>query len=635
MQSIGYQYFVPSNLKVERGKNMKERFLGVFLLILLVLGAFNASQTFAVSISFPARNSEYSPVKSGDNKLEANGFPPNSTLNFSANEEKTEVNSRSPPLNNFNYTEDAKKLTEFAYYHKNKTRIVIGVNNGEILDLDRLENLALIYNAEIVDNVVMKNKTIAVVVELEISLASSFIQEVKNQGLVSYVQPNMKYKTQFLPNDPYWPLQWGPQKIEADWAWNYTTGAPSILVAVVDTGIDYTHEDIAENYVPLGYDWVNMDSDPLDDFGHGTHCAGIIAAVINNSVGISGMAQIQLMAEKVLDSDGYGYDDWIANGIIHATEAGADIISLSIGGYGESQILYEAIRYAYENGVLLVAAAGNDNTNIKLYPAGYDEVIAVTATDQYDNKAYFSNYGEWVELAAPGVDIYSTMPSYYVTMNGWGYSMYYEYMSGTSMAAPHVAGLAALLWSYYQEKSRDWVRLWLRHIADDLGVPGFDEYYGYGRINARKAFELTPPEHDLIAYQWQTPLYVEPQATSIINGTILNFGSNNETGITVKLFVNSTEVDSEVVDFLATGKMANVTFFWSPAQEGLYNVTFYVVPVYGETDLENNILEKYIYVGHPLKAVVLHSAGNVFSEIITNWDVLNSEWYKFGSVMCV
>jgi len=134
---------------------------------------------------------------------------------------------------------------------------------------------------------------------------------------------------------------------------------------------------------------VNDDPDPLDDFGHGTHCAGIIAGVINNSLGIAGLAQVQIMTEKSFDNWGSGYLDWIANGIVHAVDEGADIISMSFGGYADSELIHDAIRYAYDSGVLLVAAAGNRNTNVQLYPACYDEVIAVTATDQYDNKAFF------------------------------------------------------------------------------------------------------------------------------------------------------------------------------------------------------------------------------------------------------
>ncbi|RLI03228.1 hypothetical protein DRO30_01405, partial [Candidatus Bathyarchaeota archaeon] len=428
-------------------------------------------------------------------------------------------------------------------------------------------------------------------------------------------------------------LHWGTRKIEANWAWNVTLGSSSVLVAVIDTGIDYEHPDLAANYVPLGYDWVNYDSDPLDDYGHGTHCAGIIAAVINNSLGIAGLAQVKIMAEKCLNSWGYGYWDWVASGIIHAVDAGADIISMSFGGYADSQLLHDAIKYAYDTGVLLVAAAGNDNTNMKHYPACYDEVIAVAATDEYDNKAYFSNWGDWIELAAPGVNIYSTMPTYYVTLNDFGYSMNYDYLSGTSMACPHVSGVAALLWSLYPNKTRDWIRLWLRCTADDLGSPGFDVYYGYGRINVRKAVEELPPVHELVAYQWTTPPYVEPGTAGIINATVLNFGETDETDVTVQLIANGTIVDSVTIGSLTAGDEISVSLSWTPMIEGLYNLTLYVVPVPGETILENNVLQKYIYVGFPVKAVVLHSAGNIFSNIITNWQVLNNEWYLFGDTM--
>jgi len=532
---------------------------------------------------------------------------------------------------NFN---DISEWSNFTYVDGNKTRLIVGINGEKPTSLLELEEIAAKHQAKIINTVSIGGEVRAVVVDLLLVSVTAFVEEIRVVGLANYIEPNVKVQAQFVPNDPYWSMQWGPQKIEADWAWNTTVGSHDVLVAVVDTGIDYTHPDLAANYVALGYDWANNDSDPMDDYGHGTHCAGIIAAVLNNNVGIAGLAQVRIMAEKVLDNygDGEGWLDWVANGIIHATDCGADIISMSLGWYGESELMHEAIRYAYDYGVLVIAAAGNDNTNMKPYPAGYDEVIAVAATDEYDNKAGFSNWGDWIELAAPGVSIYSTMPTYYVTLNDWGYSMNYDYMSGTSMACPHVSGVAALVWSRYPNKTRDWVRMWLQQTADDLGDPGFDVYYGYGRINARKAVEQSPPAHELIAYDWITPLYVEPGASGIINATILNFGEN-ETDITVQLFANDTIVDSTLIGFLAGGNSTTVSLAWSPIVEGLHNVTLYVVPVLGELNLENNVLWKYIYVGFPVKAVVLHSAGNIQSNTITNWQVLNSEWRLFGDTM--
>jgi len=519
---------------------------------------------------------------------------------------------------NFNETNG---WSDFAYVDGNITRLVVGVNFGKPAIYAQLEKLAAKYQAKIVNTVSIGNEIRAAVVEISSALITAFVEETHANGLASYIEPSMKAQIQFVPNDPYWSTQWGPQRIEAEWAWNITMGDPSVLVAVVDTGIYYTHQDLSANYVPLGYDWVNNDNDPFDDHGHGTHVSGTIAAVINNGVGIAGLAQVRIMAEKVLDSGGGGYWDWIANGIIHAVDQGADIISMSLGGYGDSELLHDAVRYAYNSGVLVVAAAGNDNTNMKLYPAGYDEVVAVAATDQWDNKAWFSNWGDWIELAAPGVDIYSTVP--------WGYTS----ASGTSMATPHVSGVAALIWSRFPVKTRDWVRLWLRYSADDLGDPGFDVYYGYGRINARKSVEQNPPVHELIAYAWKTPPYVKPAGTATINATVLNFGESNETGVVVRLLANDTMVDNVSLGFLASGEAATISLSWNPLVEGLYNVTLYVVPVLDETSVENNVLQGFIYVGIPVKAVVLHSAGNIYGESITNWQVLNTEWRNFGDTM--
>ena len=529
--------------------------------------------------------------------------------------------SHSSSMTNKLSLNDTSKWKDYAYVKDDKTRLIVGINDSKPANVAKLERIAEEHEAKIVSTFSIRGTLRAVVVELLLSSVAAFAEDIRNVGLASYVEPNMKVQAYLVPNDPYWSLQWGPQKIEAEWAWNTTVGNYDVIVAVVDTGVYYTHVDIAPNYVALGYDWVNNDPDPIDDHGHGTHCAGIIAAVLNNNMGIAGLAQVRVMAEKVLDSGGSGYWDWVANGIVHAADHGARIISMSLGGYGESELVHEAVRYAHDAGVLVIAAAGNDNTNTKSYPAAYEEVIAVAATDQYDNKAYFSNWGNWIELAAPGVDIISTTP--------WGY----ESWSGTSMACPHVAGLAALVWSWYPSRSRDWLRLWLRYTANDLGEPGFDEYFGYGRINARKAFQQPPPGHELIAYEWRTPPYVGSGSSGIVNATVLNFGESNETNVTVQLLANETIVNSTLIGVVAAGESAEVGLTWNPVVEGIYNLTLYVLPVSGEVDLENNLLQRFIYVGFPVIAVVLHSAGNIDNDIITNWQILNSEWHSFGEAM--
>lgn len=477
-------------------------------------------------------------------------------------------------------------------------QLVIGLNNGRLNAYARLIGIIAKHDCEVVNTVSVTEQIIAVVVNVSLTETSSFVKEMRADGLLRYIEPRMKFQVQTVPNDPYWSLQWGPQKIEADYAWNTTTGNASVLVAVIDTGIDYDHPDLAANYVALGYDWVNRDTDPMDDFGHGTHCAGIIAAVLNNTVGIAGIANVSIMAEKGLDAYGSGVEDDLANAIIHAVDQGADILSNSWGGYGESLLIHDAVRYAYNHSVLVIAAAGNEALSDKLIPAAYDEVVAVTATDSYDNPASFTNFGDWVEVAAPGVDIYSTMPTYHVTMNDPPYSknLNYDYLNGTSMACPHVAGVTALIWSRFTNATRDWVKAQLRYTSDDLGDPGFDEYYGYGRINVRKAVEQVPQDHDLLIFNWEKPAYIQPGDITSLNVTILNFGANDEQNVTVQLLVDGNLTYSTQISHLASGTLTTVSLSWNPQVEQMYNVTFCVVPVPGENATENNVLVEIISV---------------------------------------
>ncbi|RLC79204.1 MAG: hypothetical protein DRJ03_23935 [Chloroflexi bacterium] len=338
---------------------------------------------------------------------------------------------------------------------------------------------------------------------------------------------------------------------------------------------------------------MNYDSDPMDDHGHGTHCAGIIAAVIDNNEGIAGLAQVKIMAEKALNEYGWGWDTDLANAIIHAVDQGADILSNSWGGLSPSEVIHDAIEYAYENNVLVVAAAGNEGIKQKVYPAAYDEVIAVTATDSNDDPAWFTSFGDWVEVAAPGVDIYSTV---------WDDS--YTYMSGTSMACPHVSGVAALILSQFPNMTKDWVRAQLRCTADDLGDPGFDEYYGYGRVNAREAVEQAPPNHDLMIFKLSKPRFIQPGTSVTFNVSVLNFGLNDESNITVELLVDGSTVNSSSIDFLASGTLTTVNLTWAtPSLEKTYNVTVWVIPVPGENNVDNNVLWEYITVQYTAVAL--------------------------------
>jgi len=331
------------------------------------------------------------------------------------------------------------------------------------------------------------------------SLPEKAIDALKNNPHVAYIERD--YEVQAIEDS----LPWGVDRIDAELVWNGTEGGCDITeggnagfcinISVLDTGIDYNHLDLADNYKVFGYDFVNGDTDPMDDNGHGTHCAGIIAAV-DNDIGVIGVApEAGLYAVKVLDSSGSGYVSDVIAGIEWSVNNSMNIISMSLGSDSDSTTLHDACNAAYSAGLVLVAAAGNDGNpggsgdNVD-YPARYENVIAVAATDSNNNKAKSSSTGPAVELAAPGVDIYSTC---------WDDP--YATKSGTSMACPHVTGTAALVWNGYPEYNNTQVRQRMQETAEDIGVAGKDTKYGYGLVNASEATRPTgsPNESPVVA----------------------------------------------------------------------------------------------------------------------------------------
>ena len=275
--------------------------------------------------------------------------------------------------------------------------------------------------------------------------------------------------------------------IKAPEGWEETKGTDSTIIAIIDTGIDLLHPDLQNKVVSGGRDFVNDDFDATDDNWHGTHVAGIVAAETNNDEGIAGVAwNCRLLPVKVLDDEGTGFYSWIADGIRWAADEGADVINMSFGGPSEAGILQEALNYAKAAGVVLVASAGNDDESV-YYPAAYDEYcIAVAATDYNDERPSWSNPGPEVDVAAPGVRIISCAPTWYF---GPG-SFPYGYAEGTSQAAPHVAGLAALIKDLKPWLRPDEIMDIIRYTAEDVNSgssPGFDEFIGYGRINMETA----------------------------------------------------------------------------------------------------------------------------------------------------
>lgn len=339
------------------------------------------------------------------------------------------------------------------------------------------------------------------------------ITALRHHPLVEYAEPNYIIRAILTPNDPYFSSQWSLTKIGAPQAWDVTTGSSDITIAIVDSGIDLDHPDLSGKII-LGYDYVNGDWIPDDDFGHGTHVAGIAAAWTNNGQGVAGVSWgARLMALKVLDAGGYGTYANVASAVTYAADNGARIINLSLGGSSDSQTLRDAVIYAYNAGCVVVAATGNNNGPV-LYPAKYAEAFAVASTDstdqRYSDPFNGSNYGPEVDIAAPGVNIYSTY-------RGSGYI----YMTGTSMATPHVAGLAALIWSEYPSYTNDQVEGRIEMTALDLGANGWDQYYGHGRIDAHAAL-CTPdlgasPESTFFLSDDNTDPIPSSQAVSVLS----------------------------------------------------------------------------------------------------------------------
>jgi len=364
--------------------------------------------------------------------------------------------------------------------------VIVGLQGISVSSIQAIETIG----GTIVKQITSLN---AMVVQVAVGEEEAFIESAKSIPSFKYAERNGIGEAAYVPNDPNWNLQWNMRIIKADQAWDIYKGFTDIVIAIIDTGIDYNHQDLSAHYLAGGYDWVNDDTDPMDDNSHGTHCAGIAAAVMDNSVGVVGVAQCSIWAEKVLNTAGSGTNDDLASGITHAVDNGVDVISMSLGRYAYSALVESACTYAWNHGVILVAAAGNDNTNLDTYdigyPARYTPVIAVGATNSTDQRWVWSptqgsNYGNKVELSAPGENVYSTILS-----NGYGYK------TGTSMACPHVAGLAALLWSYKPTLTNNELRNSLHQAVDDLGTPGKDIYFGYGRINAGKAITFPRPEN--------------------------------------------------------------------------------------------------------------------------------------------
>lgn len=302
-----------------------------------------------------------------------------------------------------------------------------------------------------------------------------YFKQMKN---VSFTEPHYIYLKNEVNDTYYLNYQWNLPAIATEDGWTINRGSKKIKIAIVDTGVDLQHPDLANRIEP-GFNAINNTNNPDDDNGHGTHVAGIIAADTNNHIGVAGITWYNpIIPVKALGSDGAGGSLNVAKGIIWAVDHGAKVINLSLGNYQPSAVLEKAIRYAQNKDVVLVSAAGNDNSSRPSYPAAYPGVIGVSAIDYNGNRASFSNYGNYVDVAAPGVEIASTY------LHGQ-----YAALSGTSMAAPHVTALAALIKSVDPSLKNTEVIDIITKTTQKAGQTGPNPYFGNGIIDNVSALQ--------------------------------------------------------------------------------------------------------------------------------------------------
>ncbi|WP_305046180.1 S8 family serine peptidase [Geoalkalibacter sp.] len=355
-----------------------------------------------------------------------------------------------------------------------------------------------------------------------------------------FVEPNFLAQGELVPNDPSYGSQWYLPRIEAPAGWELSIGSAQVPIAIIDSGVDPSHPDLASKLLP-GYSWVSGSTDTSDVLGHGTSVAGAAAAIGNNGRGIAGVSWASpIMPLVVLNSSNSASYSNIASAIVYAVDRGVKVINVSIAGSSSSSTLQYAIDYAWNRGALVFCSAANYNTSTPYYPAALPRAIAVAATDASDNKASYSNFGSWISFTAPGSSIYTTL-------RGGGYGN----KSGTSFSSPIAAGLGALIWSVNPQLSHVEVLDIIQQSADDLGAAGFDNIFGHGRINVRAALSMAQgfSSKSLAALDVAPPsvALTSPAAATVVSGIVtLKAAASDEGGVARVRFLVNGKILGEV-----------------------------------------------------------------------------------------
>ncbi|GLI40143.1 S8 family serine peptidase [Geobacter hydrogenophilus] len=362
---------------------------------------------------------------------------------------------------------------------------------------------------------------------------------------VSFVEENYLAEPTAIPNDTSYASQWHLPKIAAPAGWDISTGSSSVDIAILDSGVDPSHPDLAGKLLP-GFNFVLNNADTHDVTGHGTKVAGSAAAMGNNGAGVAGVAwKNQVMPLVIADSTGYATYSRMASAITYAADHGVRIINLSYGGSTSSSTLQNAVNYAWNKGAIVFASAANYNTSTPYYPAACTNAVSVSATDANDAKASFSNYGPTIDIAAPGVSILTTA-------NGGGYAS----VSGTSFSSPIAAGLGALILSVNPTLTSAQVVDIITSNADDIGTPGFDQYFGYGRINVLKSLTAAQSAVPISDATAPTASITSPTSSSTVKGNaaVAVAASDNVGVAKVELRINGA--------LFATATTAPYAFSW-------------------------------------------------------------------------